>query len=122
MSVWHWSPTNRTGVFSPQPSNTITLNGKAILTKGFSITVPRNLILDTAALPLNTQNEALRCWGKGWREQLDEYLETNKSILGAIKGLPGRPDAETAEPADLIAAAKNDKSPKVQDGRSLAGK
>lgn len=126
MAIWHTTYGNRCGVFSPWPTTASTINGQRYMSKGVSITVPNNLVLDTKAMGATVEAECLRVQRerfpeKKWQDELQEYLKANGRTLGLYPGLPGRPDVDVVSLED---AAKLEKAKtagvKVHEGRSLS--
>lgn len=123
MSIWHTTRANRCGVFSPVKSTMVTINGQAIINKGFSITVGNNLVLDTKNMGSTVESEAQRCWGEDWPAKLDDYLKKFGKDHSLYPGLPGRPDVESVSEEDAVKMEKAKTAGVViTDGRSLSGK
>lgn len=128
MAIWHTTRINRCGVFTPWPTTASTINGQRYISKGVSITIGNNLVLDTKNMGATVEAECLRVQrerfpDKNWHDELQAYLKANGRTLGIYPGLPGRPDVDemSEEDAARMDAAKT-AGIEITDGRSLSGK
>lgn len=68
-----------------------------IKTAGFTITIPKNGILDTSKFNSNEKAQAELAAGPDWEKKLDEHIKLHARTYGLAPGLPGHEkDAEAA--------------------------
>lgn len=93
MSIWHSvsiGSGGQTGRFTPFPRrDRISADGSMVKTPGFTITMPRNGILDTDKFNSNEKSQAELAAGPDWEKKLDEHIKLHAKTYGLAPGLPG---------------------------------
>ena len=105
MSIWHTpgiESGNICGRTSPVPKrDRISADGSVMHNPGFTLTIPKNGILDTDKMNPVEVMQAEAVWGDDWQKKLDDYLTKFGRILGLAKGLPVKKAVSSEVPAEV---------------------
>lgn len=119
--AWALKGGTRTGIFNVVPRrDRISSGGEMVKTTGFSITIPRNGVLDLDALDSVTQAKGELALGEKWKEETEKFIDRNLGILGLVKGHPVPDEPTAAVRTEAVQEATARTVARIQRGRSLS--